>query len=1110
MTRRLTRIFSFISLFLQTSIVLSQWMQTNGPYGGRTTAFTTLGDSILAGTDGGGIFISIDVGQSWTPSNSGLTNKRITSLTVHQQFIFAGSEIGLFRSTNGDNWSLLQGLPDTIAYSVAARDTFVFVGTIGFGIFRTSDDGNNWMGVNSGLGNFNVYEIFIADSGIYAGTDGGVYYSTDQGETWEQRSSGIANPRIRSFAEVDSFLFVGTSGGGVYRSSNRGVTWEGKSSGLSSFSVFAMTVIGNNIFAGTGSGVFISTNNAGNWNSVSSGIEFPSVNAFLVVTPTLLAGTDGAVYRTGDNGANWVRSDYGLTSTRVRDIVTHGSTLFAATLGSGVYRSTDQGDTWEGKSTGLSNGRVFCITYSGSFLYAGTSGSGVFRSTNDGEGWNPLNDGLANLYINALFATGSSVYCGTRSGVFKLASNETTWTACGLTDSVVTSFAVSGATLFAGTQSARVLRSMNNGPPWIPLGTNKPFGLPDTAVYTLAIKGANLFAGATTGVFRSANNGDTWIRADSGLPDTTVNDFLVTGGSLYSAQFVEGVYLTTDDGNSWTGANEGLTNSEVASLAIVESTLFAGTNGGGVEKRALPPTLPSLLTPANGSVNGPPLHFSWLPSSGADFYHFQISLNSAFTVLVVNDSTITDTSTEVSNLAYNANYFWRVRALGTGGVSDYTPARSFSTPSELSFVNSIVHTFPTDPTSSTDYRLIGFPGSDTLVVKNIFQGTQGEDYRVFRDNGGVPPDHLDELGADSLLNTGEGYWVVAKGQLSFSQTVTMPKLDTLGFSSVKLDTGWNIITNPFDVPVSVASTALANHDTFATFWDYTGATGFTDATQVLKPFAGYYYENALALDSLRLAYPFPASPTPSTNNSIGEWNLQLILETDGKIDAHTLLGIARASKPGRDLFDKKKPPGFQDEPFLCFNRPEWDAQGGLFSRDFRPSLDTGQVWTFEIRNLQSSSGVIRVLGIDQLPSGCPAAISGFSDGGLVDLRKTNEYHYQATGDRMSFAIVIGPGDFVDQETVPKEFALFQNYPNPFNPTTHINYQMPHNSYVVLKLYDLLGREVVTLVDEFRKAGRYSAAWDGTSSSGNRISSGVYFYRLTADSFTNVKKLLVLK
>jgi photosystem II stability/assembly factor-like uncharacterized protein len=136
----------------------------------------------------------------------------------------------------------------------------------------------------------------------------------------------------------------------------------------------------------------------------------------------------------------------------------------------------------------------------------------------------------------------------------------------------------------------------------MPLGTNKPYDLPDTAVYTLTVSGANLFAGATTGVFKSTDNGDAWIRADSGLPDTTVNDFLapITGGSLYSAQFVEGVYLTTDDGNSWAAASEGLTNFEVASLAIIESTLFAGTNGGGVGKRAAPSTSIS-SAPANGS-----------------------------------------------------------------------------------------------------------------------------------------------------------------------------------------------------------------------------------------------------------------------------------------------------------------------------------------------------------------------------------------------------------------------------------------------------------------------------------------------------------------------------
>jgi uncharacterized delta-60 repeat protein len=88
---------------------------------------------------------------------------------------------------------------------------------------------------------------------------------------------------------------------------------------------------------------------------------------------------------------------------------------------------------------------------------------------------------------------------------------------------------------------------------------------------------------------------------------------------------------------------------------------------------------------------------------------------------------------------------------------------------------------------------------------------------------------------------------------------------------------------------------------------------------------------------------------------------------------------------------------------------------------------------------------------------------------------------------------------------PKQFALFQNYPNPFNPTTVISYKLSAVSNVTLKVYDVLGREVATLVNEKQHAGSYSVSFDG-----NRLASGVYFYRLSAGSFVSVKKLVLVK
>ncbi|MBI4810157.1 MAG: T9SS type A sorting domain-containing protein [Ignavibacteriales bacterium] len=100
-----------------------------------------------------------------------------------------------------------------------------------------------------------------------------------------------------------------------------------------------------------------------------------------------------------------------------------------------------------------------------------------------------------------------------------------------------------------------------------------------------------------------------------------------------------------------------------------------------------------------------------------------------------------------------------------------------------------------------------------------------------------------------------------------------------------------------------------------------------------------------------------------------------------------------------------------------------------------------------------------------------------------------------------------PVVMVDQNNndLPKDFFLDQNYPNPFNPLTIINYQLPIDCYVTLKVYNLLGQEVATLVDEIQEAGYKSIALDGS-----KLPSAVYFYRMTAESFIETKKLLLAK
>ncbi|PIP76683.1 MAG: hypothetical protein COW85_12910 [Ignavibacteria bacterium CG22_combo_CG10-13_8_21_14_all_37_15] len=112
-------------------------------------------------------------------------------------------------------------------------------------------------------------------------------------------------------------------------------------------------------------------------------------------------------------------------------------------------------------------------------------------------------------------------------------------------------------------------------------------------------------------------------------------------------------------------------------------------------------------------------------------------------------------------------------------------------------------------------------------------------------------------------------------------------------------------------------------------------------------------------------------------------------------------------------------------------------------------------------------------------------------------------------------------DRTDNPLSPKDFLLYQNYPNPFNPSTTINYQIPSNSFVTLKVYDLLGNEITTLVNEEKAAGAYQVNFSAQQTTNNKplasgmsskggYASGVYFYTLTAGKFTATKKFILMK
>jgi len=94
---------------------------------------------------------------------------------------------------------------------------------------------------------------------------------------------------------------------------------------------------------------------------------------------------------------------------------------------------------------------------------------------------------------------------------------------------------------------------------------------------------------------------------------------------------------------------------------------------------------------------------------------------------------------------------------------------------------------------------------------------------------------------------------------------------------------------------------------------------------------------------------------------------------------------------------------------------------------------------------------------------------------------------------------------VEEENIPETFVLKQNYPNPFNPTTTIEYSLPNPSFTTLKIYDILGREIQTLVQERQTAGPHSVVFEARD-----LPSNIYFYKLEGDGFYEIRKMVLVR
>jgi hypothetical protein len=270
--------------------------------------------------------------------------------------------------------------------------------------------------------------------------------------------------------------------------------------------VYSFTASGTNLYAGTYSnGVILSTDNGASWTKI--GLTNTCTRSLAISGTNLFAGTDindyrihltNGVFLSTDNGKNWTHC---LNDTQVYSLLILDTTLFAGA--NGVNLSTDNGTIWTKVYNGVP---AFCLTSSGINIFAGND-HGVFMSTNDGKNW--IQSGLSSEVIWALASSGTNIFAGTGGygNIYLSSDNGTSWTPVhgGDMNVGVTSFAIYGNNVFAGTTGEGVYLSTNNGSSWTQVnnGLIPTIGtLHDFEVYSLIIFNHYLFAGAENGIFR--------------------------------------------------------------------------------------------------------------------------------------------------------------------------------------------------------------------------------------------------------------------------------------------------------------------------------------------------------------------------------------------------------------------------------------------------------------------------------------------------------------------------------------------------------------------------------------------------------------------------------
>jgi hypothetical protein len=514
--------------------------------------------------------------------------------------------------------------------------------------------------------------------------------------------------------------------------------------------------------------------------------------------------------------------------------------------------------------------------------------------------------------------------------------------------------------------------------------------------------------------------------------------------------------------------------------------------------------VPILLSPADNSTGvsiTPAL--TWNPVTGTATYNLQIATDANFTTIIKDTSQTGTTYNVTTALKNSTKYYWRVSATNTGGTSNYSSSWNFTTIVDTPVVVELK--LPLNNSTENKQPLnLSWDSSKLAASYKLQVSTDSNFTTTMIDTSGLTDTTFT---LTTLSNLTKYYWrVKAINEGGESQWSEVWNFKTLG--------------KPTTVTLLAPIDNAKNQPLEIRFcWSKS-----EDKLEIIK--SGEASNNPLHTEQFYKSVMRKGKSLTSVSNY---WfQLTKNINSTDYVANDSTLADTTTTISGLDNSTK------YFWRVSATNEAGWNNFSGWFS--FTTIIHLPGVVTLisPVDSLKYDSTMTHpefLWGSDSLAKAYTLQLSYqsnfnnpfFTKDSLVDtlftlsVKLDGDFYWRVRGSNIAGSGKWSEPDFVkliitgvnDFNEIPKTYSLSQNYPNPFNPTTVINYSIPKRSFVTLKVYDILGREISTLVNEEQSAGNYKVTFNGVN-----LPSGVYFYRLSANgkanNFVETKKLVLLK